>query len=300
MKATLTLVLSIALLFLGLKSNHAQSKNPTDSVKTSQVIDSTKTRSIADSAKTTPDTTSPISSEKALSHKKPLSLATKNLVKINITSIPLRNFSFQYERLLTRKISGAIGLRVMPNGGLPLQSLAKKVIDDDESWRHIEKIKISNFAITPEVRFYMGKKPLRGFYIAPFARLASYSLDMSVEFEVEPVNPGDPRIEESIPLNGKISSITGGILFGAQWKLTKSIHLDWWILGPHYGSATGSITGNKNLSQLEQDGLRQAIDSLEDIPFIDGAPEVNNDGVRINVKGPWGGLRSGLSIGYRF
>ena len=300
MKSTLSLILSITLLFLGLKSNHAQPTTSIVSVQTPQVVDSSETKVITDSVKTTSNTTSTTSSKKTLPHKEPLSLVAKNLVKVNVTSIPLRNFSFQYERSLTRKISGAISLRLMPNGGLPLKNLAKKIIDDDESWTHIEKIEISNFAITPEVRFYMGKNPLRGFYIAPFARLASYNVDMPVEFEVEPVNPGDPKIEENIPLNGKISSITGGVLFGAQWKLAKSIYLDWWILGPHYGNATGSITGNKNLSQLEQDGLRQAIDSLEDIPFIEGAPKVNDDGVRINVKGPWGGLRSGLSIGYRF
>src|SRR5690606_6992454 len=90
-----------------------------------------------------------------------------NLVKINVTSIPLSNFSFQYERVLTNKISGAVGLRIMPKSNLPFRSSIEDLIDDEEAWRYLSDLKISNFAITPEVRFYLGKEAFRGFYIAP-------------------------------------------------------------------------------------------------------------------------------------
>ena len=220
-----------------------------------------------------------------------------NLVKVNLTAIPLGNFSFQYERAISKKISAGIGLRIMPKSKLPLSSLIKDVINDDEAWRHFESLKISNFAVTPEVRFYMGKSAFRGFYIAPFARIAGYTVQMPFEFEYE--HPQDGTIEETIPLEGRISTFTGGFMLGAQWKLSKLIYLDWWILGPHYGTSNGHITGTKSLTSDEQAGLRDALSDLDEVSFVDKY-EVNSTGARVDIKGPWGGVRAGLALGFRF
>lgn len=220
-----------------------------------------------------------------------------NLVKVNLTAIPLGNFSFQYERAVANKISAVIGLRLMPKGGLPLKSIIKNAIDDDEAWGHFENLKVSNFAITPEVRFYMGESVFRGFYIAPFARIASYSVQTPFEFEYD--HPIDGPQEETIPLDGKVSTFTGGFMLGAQWKLPKSIYLDWWILGPHYGSSNGDIKGTKNLSPEEQAGIRESLSDLDDLPFVEGY-EVNSSGAKVDIKGPWGGVRAGIALGYRF
>lgn len=220
-----------------------------------------------------------------------------NIVKINLAAIPIGNFSFQYERAVAKKISAAIGIRFMPKGNLPLKSIIKDVIDDDESWRHFENIKTSNFAITPEIRFYMGKSVFRGFYIAPFARIANYTVETPFEFEYD--HPIEGPKEEIIPLDGKISTFTGGLMFGAQWKLPKSLYLDWWILGPHYGSSNGDIKGSKNLSIEEQAGMREGLSDLDDISFVNGY-EVDSSGAMVDIKGPWGGVRAGVALGFRF
>jgi hypothetical protein len=54
-----------------------------------------------------------------------------NLFKVNLTAIVLKNYSFQYERILNRKFSFALGFRRMPNGKLPLQSSLQKIVGDD-------------------------------------------------------------------------------------------------------------------------------------------------------------------------
>lgn len=220
-----------------------------------------------------------------------------NLVKVNLTALPLKNFSFQYERPIAKKISAAIGLRLMPQGNLPFSSSIEKMIDDEEAWEYIGKLEISNFAITPELRFYMGKEALRGFYIAPFVRYANYSAKMPFSFEYEDAN--NVTQEEDIPLSGNISSFTGGFMIGSQWKLSKLVYLDWWIMGPHYGSSKGNISGKKTLSPEEQDGLRDGLGDLDDLFFVDGY-EVNSSGARVNIKGPWGGVRAGIALGFRF
>lgn len=220
-----------------------------------------------------------------------------NLVKINLMALPIKNFSFQYERPIAKKISVAGGVRLMPKGKLPFSSSIEKMIDDEEAWEYIGKLEISNFAFTPELRFYMGKEVLRGFYIAPFVRYANYKAEMPFKFEFEDEN--SITREEDIPLSGKISSFTGGFMLGAQWKLSKLVYLDWWILGPHYGSSNGDISGKKTLSPEEQEGLRDGLEDLNDLFFVDGY-EVNSSGAKVNIKGPWGGVRAGLALGFRF
>jgi len=222
-----------------------------------------------------------------------------NLVKINLLALPVGNFSFQYERALNQKISAAISLRLMPESNLPFKSAIENLVDDDETWKHLDKLKIGNFAITPEVRFYMGENVLKGFYIAPFARFASYKAKMPFDFEYD--HPIDGPKMETIPLDGKITSFTGGVMVGAQWKLSKVVYLDWWILGPSYGTAKGDISGKKDLSDpQEREALRDELKDLETDDVITVTTEVNESGANVHLKGPWGGVRAGLAIGYRF
>lgn len=100
-----------------------------------------------------------------------------NLVKLSLTGLPIRNYTLQYERVLTKVISVGISYRNMPEGNLPFKTQILKQIDesDVESRNIINNFTLSNYAITPEVRFYLGKKGYgQGFYIAPFFRNAGY------------------------------------------------------------------------------------------------------------------------------
>src|SRR5690606_16799638 len=206
----------------------------------------------------------------------------KNLVKVNLTAIPLKNYSFQYERAIGKKISAVIGFRFMPESGLPFKSSFESIIDDEDTWKYVDQLKTGNTAITPELRFYMGKSVFRGFYIAPFARFASYSAELpSFEFDYE--HPVEGSQTETIPLSGNLKTITGGLLFGAQWKLSKLVYLDWWILGPQYGTAKGDISGKKQLSAEEQTALREELEGL-DIPLVDTKTTVDQNGAKVDFS----------------
>lgn len=229
--------------------------------------------------------------------------APANLVKVNLSSFVLNNYSFQYERAIGKKISVAGGFRSMPKSGLPMKSQIENLVDDEETWNDIKDLKTSNFAITPEIRFYLGKSVFRGFYIAPFARISSYKAELpDFKFDVEYTQPDNSTTTqtETIPLSGKISTITGGLLFGAQWKLSKVLYLDWWIIGPQYGHANGDISGTKTLNQEEQQALRDELEDI-DIPLAKTETTVNSNGARLDIKGPWAGLRGmGINLGFRF
>jgi hypothetical protein len=100
-------------------------------------------------------------------------------------------------------------------------------------------------------------------------------------------------------LSGKLNTLTGGLLIGAQWKLGGRLYLDWWMLGPQYGSADGKLDGKRSLSTDEQRELRLELQDLE-IPFAETTTTVDANGARLDIKGPWAGVRAGLNLGIRF
>ncbi|WP_316752171.1 DUF3575 domain-containing protein [Pedobacter gandavensis] len=221
----------------------------------------------------------------------------KNLVKWNVAAVALKTYSFQYERAVGKKISVAMGFRLMPKSHVPFSSTFKSLIDDDQTWESIKDFKTGNFAITPEFRYYFGQSVFRGFYVAPFVRYAKYDVSLPYNYEA---TFGTTTVKDKIDMKGSLNTITGGVLFGAQWKLSKAVYLDWWILGPNYGSNSGSISGKKKLSTEEQKELRDALTDLEDLPLVKVKSTVDGDGAKIDFSGPWAGMRSGISVGYRF
>ena len=220
------------------------------------------------------------------------------MVKINLLALPLDNFSFQFERAIGEKTALGLGVRFMPKSGLPFQSGIESLINDPESWDQIKSFKTGNLAISPEVRFYLGKGVFHGFYVAPFARYTNYSADLPVNFDV-PDQTGNTTTE-MIPLSGDLTTITGGLLVGAQWKISQLIYIDWSILGPQYGISNGDISGKRSLTTDEQEALRDELQNLEDLPFVNTKYTVDGNGAKVDFKGPWAGIRSSFCLGFRF
>ena len=220
-----------------------------------------------------------------------------NIIKTNITSIPLKNYSLQYERVVSKSVSIAVTFRTMPSTTIPFKSAVRKAVGDDEDTKDIiEKTELSNFAFTPEVRFYLGKGYGKGFYVAPYYRYVKFTTNkVPVSY-----NSGLGS-EKTVTLNGDLTANTGGILFGAQWLLGKHIALDWWILGAHYGSGNGSFTGTPStpLTLTEQNEIRQELEDI-DIPLTEKTVTVTPNNVSVKLDGPFGGLRGGISLGFRF
>lgn len=220
-------------------------------------------------------------------------MQNSNIIKINVSALVFKNISVQYERKIAKRISVAANVHYMPFGKLPFLSSIEKAIDDPSV--PVDKLKLGNFGFIPEIRFYLGKnEALRGFYLAPFASYSRYETDL-------PVNYG---VNKTGIFKGNISAITGGLLLGAQFKLGKSVYLDWWIIGPNYGGSNGDLHLNSPLSTEEQIDLREQIEDLKTDGFYGKTIDsytVDSNGAYIKVKGPWAGLRGfGLNLGFRF
>ena len=221
----------------------------------------------------------------------------ENFLKVNITSLPLKNYQLQYEHVLTRKLSVALGARLMLSTGIPLKSLVLDAVGEDQDTRDIiEKSRISNVAITPELRIYLGKGYGKGFYIAPFYRYTNFSTNSITLTYSSTLGP-----ERTVSMSGTMNSHSGGVMFGAQWFLGKSITLDWWIVGAHYGTGNGSFTGTPDVpfTPDEQETVRQILEDIE-IPLVEKTVSVSANNLSATIDGPFGGVRGGILLGFRF
>jgi len=217
----------------------------------------------------------------------------KNQLKINLSALVFTNISLQYERQIGRKTTVALGVNTRPFGTLPYKSLLKKAVNEDAV--NLDKLKLGITGITPEFRFYTGRKgAMRGFYLGPFFSYHQYKSDLPIKY--------DNDTKDGV-FSGTLKSYTFGLQLGAQWKLGKNVHLDWWIIGPNYGSAQGDLVFAGALSPSDQADMIDEIETLKDdlpVKAIESY-QVGPNGASIKVKGPWAGLRGmGFCVGYRF
>jgi hypothetical protein len=222
-----------------------------------------------------------------------LSQGLKNDIKVNLSSLALKNFSLQYERGLTKHIAVALGVRYMPKGNIPFQQQVVKLVKNGDF--DFNALQVGNTAITPEVRFYMGRGRQSGFYIAPYARYANFNLDVPINYQATSGNT------EAV-FTGSVNSFSGGVMFGVQHVIAKRIVLDIWIIGAHYGSCSGSAvyTAAQPLSQPDQQSLQQKINDTN-LKFFNFSGTVNANGGTIQTNGSWAGVRgAGINLGIRF
>lgn len=222
----------------------------------------------------------------------------KNLFKINLIPIAINNYSIQYERVLKKSISALVAYRFMPEGNIPMKDniIDLANVDDQDVIDIINGAKLSNFAITPEVRFYLGKKGFgRGFYISVFYRYSNFDgKNIVANFE-------DEDVSVTVNMSGNIKSHTAGFVLGSQWALSKHLCLDFWFLGPHYGTGKGDFSGVtlQPMTLEEQETVRDKLNDLDLGPY-DKTVDVTSNKAAISVKGPFGGFRAGLSLGIKF
>ena len=214
----------------------------------------------------------------------------ENVIKLNIGSLFVKNIALQYERATGTKTSLALGIRFQPYGNVPFQEWIKDQIDEPDV--QVGLARIGNFAITPEFRYYF-KQKLRGLYIAPYLRYANYKAEAPVTY----TGTLDTR---TAFFNGNISSFSGGVLFGNQFRLSDNLVLDFWIIGGHIGGSSGQLDFVSPLTPAEQEDLRETLDDLS-IPFFDIEYNIHSNGGTITSRGAWAGFRGlGVNLGVRF
>lgn len=216
----------------------------------------------------------------------------KNIVKLNVLSAIGSTASVEYERSITSKFSLNGSFALMPNASLPFKSVFSKVTNDS---RVIQETNLGAFSMALEGRYYVNnKKTMEGVYVAPFAKFTRYNVDTQVDYN-------SSSGKDFIPVAGHFNAFSGGAALGVQWIFSNRMTVDWRIIGLSYGSSKGSLRGEKKLSAKDQKDIRDQLNDLSDkLPIVKLKNEVNADGVKSTIDGPWFGVRTGLSIGYSF
>ncbi|MES1218155.1 MAG: DUF3575 domain-containing protein [Bacteroidota bacterium] len=222
----------------------------------------------------------------------------KNILKINLSSLVVKNFHFIYERSITRHVSVSIAYRYMPKGEVPLENFLEKIIDDPDV--DIQAFQMGNSAVTPEVRFYLGRGTMRGFYLAPYARFASFDVTVPVKYNSSTVL----GTKKEALFSGKVHSTSGGLMMGVQRQIFKTLVFDLWIIGGHYGTCNGTLNAtdiNPPMTTLERADLDQSLSDIDAKPFNVSGHTTSSTTAIATVSGPWAGVRmAGLTVGLRF
>lgn len=223
----------------------------------------------------------------------------RNIIKLNLFALPLMTITLQYERVINKFLSVGVTGRYMPSMSVPYKNfIYNRYGGDDPDFKEtLDNMRISNFAVTPEVRFYLGKKGYgRGFYLAPAFRHARFTID-----NLEYTYTDDQDVESSINMSGNMIANYGGFTVGAQWALGKHLSLDWWIFAPFIGSERTNLSGNTTepLSQEDQDNLKQNFEDIG-IPYTTVTADVYDYGANVQLRGMMVGLSTGLALGIRF
>ena len=216
----------------------------------------------------------------------------RHFFKVNLAGISING---QYEWAFAKRFSIAVGYRALPQGKMPFRKLIPAT--DATTRESLDNLIFSSSSLTPEIRFYTGKKGYgRGFYLSPFYKKAEYKAKgLGIDYVKDNGTTG------TMNMNGSIKGETWGLLLGAQWALGKHFCLDWQILGPHIGRSSGGLFGvsTNPLSISEQADMRQSLQDIN-IPFTEETVTVNASRSNLELRGPWAGIRAGVSLGFRF
>ncbi len=219
----------------------------------------------------------------------------KNIFRWNIGSLALKNYHFTYERSIAKRITLSLSYRTMPKGDVPFKSQLEKAIESDDI--NFSNFQMGNTAWTVEGRIYLGRGGMRGFYLAPYLRFASFDLSAPVKYTIT-TGPAAGQAKEAL-FAGKVTSTSPGLMIGWQIQLATKFVLDLQLLGGHYGTSKGDLNFATALTTDEQNALRESLKDIEADPFK-FTYTVNGSGAQIKTDGPWAGVRANIGIGFRF
>lgn len=224
----------------------------------------------------------------------------KNIFRWNLGSLALKNYHFTYERSLTKRISVSLSYRTMPKGAPPFKSQLEKAINSNDI--NFSKFEIGNTAWTVEGRFYLGLGRMKGFYLAPYLRFATFDLTTPVKYTYTSTTAptAGQTFSKEANFTGTIKSTSPGVMIGWQFQLATKLVMDIQLIGGHYGTSSGDLNFATALSNDEADALRTNINKIKPDPFK-FTSTVNNSGAVMKVDGPWAGIRgANIGIGLRF
>jgi len=252
----------------------------------------------------------------------------KSIVKVNLSSLALKNYQVTYERHLAPHLSLSLGVRYMPKTSLPVQDILSNTTDVKDQSINLGRTTVANFAITPEFRFYFFKSGMKGLYTAPYLRYSSFDFLVPVRYNdfTSPKNssstkPEDQYTRRDADFAGKLTAFSVGNMIGYQTQILKKVVLDFWIIGGHYGKVSGTLstdafvpiftkiasTSGATQQQLDDQikatriAAEKALNDINVSPLKQKSTVEKSGRANVDLTGPWVGVRAvGINVGIRF
>lgn len=258
------------------------------------------------SDKTTSNSSTSTSKSVVLKKKKKEYVYPSNVIKLNLSSLLFKAVGLQYEHKVRKNMSLALGVIYRPKS----RSFYNKLLGGNdtvftsglspETKAMFASSRYRSLMITPEFRYYFRKKAPKGLYLAPFFRGTFDRLSFDYSYHED----GTFNLRTaSARLNS--SSIGGGILFGYHLITKKKLSIDFWFLGPWYGSSTYKINSTVDTKKINEFERAIVSSNMEDIYNLAGSTahqiEWNANGFSGKYKKGTLGLRMiGINLGYNF
>lgn len=151
-------------------------------------------------------------------------------------------------------------------------------------------------------RYYLGKRPVSGLYLEPYAKY--------VEQEASGILEGRLMSQKALfDTRADYKGIGIGLQLGYQFLISNRFVIDLYFVGPE-GNYVEFNTFSKDISsnipwtaQQAQEAERDIIELIEDVPIIGKKTSVSVDNntkeVDVNFNGLLPSLRFGLSLGWK-
>tara|TARA_B100000768_G_scaffold44140_1_gene42896 strand:- start:1472 stop:2197 length:726 start_codon:yes stop_codon:yes gene_type:complete len=212
-------------------------------------------------------------------------------LSLGVPGLIVGNINVGYEKVISENKTLALHIGVI----IPREVPEWLTFGDETSSAILEELDNSaeGLSMVGEYRMYIGDKGAPfGFYVAPMVRYHDYQLTVGTDFDGETVLMGT-----------KLNIIGLGLQLGTQFKLGDRMTLDWNFLGLTIDQKTITIEAYSNNADTDFQEIEEELQAeVDDLPLYSDKIELTSGNDFIKGKGSLIGLglRSGLTIGYRF
>jgi hypothetical protein len=223
--------------------------------------------------------------------------AQQNIAKIGVGSLLNRTLNLEYERVLTEKTSALLEVGVSFPADLGAQVLDLTGVDATTNSIVVNSGKFNSFYVVGEYRYYPKGGSGKGFYLAPYLKLANYSIDLEGTYNNNA--SGFINIPAEINTGMFVAAVGGGI--GYQWLIKDRVAINWNFisLGGSFNVLSAEFTADDvNVFEAWKEDIELF---LADFP---GAYDLIADNTDRTIKGSTGfgfvNARTGVSVGIKF
>lgn len=226
----------------------------------------------------------------------------RNILKINLPSLGLATYSFQYELFPASYFSLGLGYKFTPERKMIFSKQVINIVEKSNNYGNInspgrkffEHFKFEGQSLTPEMRFYFRKGFGKGAFLGSFIRFDDYKFKTVYSFYGESEN-------FNIDFVGNFKSIGLGLTFGAQYPIGKHLTIDTY-LAPYLSNIKINFNSFSDF-ELTDNEVVQLADELNKFKLPDGTTEIELSNSSANGKLTskfFPNLRIGVGVGYRF